>query len=81
MLGESRPSVLLASHDPALLATFEPLLTGSGLSVQIVLSGEQAHAALLNGQLPDLILLDAELPETPLNQLISAAREVSAGYR
>ena len=81
MLARSRPSVLLASHDPALLAAFEPLLAASGLSVRIVLSSEQVHAALLSGQLPDLILLDAELTGAPLSQLIATAREASAGYR
>ena len=81
MLAESRPAVLIASHDPALLAAVEPLLAASGLNVRIALSGEQAHAALLSGPLPDLTLLDAELPGAPLNQLIATAREASAGYR
>lgn len=81
MLAEQPSTLLLASHDPALLATLEPVLAASGATVRVVLSGEATLAALQSPQLPDLVLLDMELPGIPLGQLLAAARSAAGGYR
>jgi DNA-binding response OmpR family regulator len=81
MLAEQPSTLLLASHDPALLTALEPVLAASGAEVKVVLSGEEALAALHAPRLPDLALLDMELPGIPLGQLLAAARCATGGYR
>ncbi|MDR3741524.1 MAG: GGDEF domain-containing protein [Terracidiphilus sp.] len=73
MLAESRPTLLLASHDSALLAAYEPVAAASGFDVKIALTGEAAHAALLTPRLPALALLDVDLHGVSLQQLIDTA--------
>ncbi|MDR3750779.1 MAG: diguanylate cyclase [Terracidiphilus sp.] len=62
MLEITAPSFLLASPDPALLASFEALLLASGAHVEVVLSAEAALASMTAPQPPALALLDANLP-------------------
>lgn len=81
MLAEQPSTLLLASHDPALLAALEPVLAASGAEVKIVLSGEDALAALHAPHLPHLALIDTELSGVPLGLLLSSARGAAGGYR
>ncbi|HVZ84839.1 MAG TPA: GGDEF domain-containing protein [Terracidiphilus sp.] len=81
MPAESRLSILLASHDPSLLAAVEPMLTAAEAQVKIVFTGEAALAALASPLPPDLALLDAELPGVELSQLIASARGAAGGQR
>ncbi len=81
MPSETRSTILLASHDPSLLASFESVLTTSDAQVKVVLSGEAAQAALTAPLLPDLVLLDAQLPDVQLGQIINAARGTAGGRR
>lgn len=81
MLVENQPTFLLASHDPALLGAIETILVGAGARVDIVLSAEAALTAMISPQLPGVVLLDAQLPDTELGQLLAAARSATGGHR
>jgi two-component system, cell cycle response regulator len=81
MLPDTRPTILLASHDPDLLARLELLAAASGAEVRVAMSCETALSALLSPRLPDLALLDAELPDAQLDQLLASARGATGGYR
>ncbi len=81
MHAELHPTILLASHDPSLLASIEPVLTAADAQVKVVLSGEAAQSALTGPQPPDLVLLDAQLPGVHLGQMITTARGAVGGQR
>lgn len=81
MPSELRPTILLASHDPAVLAALEPVLSAGGAETKVVLSGEAALSALIAPRLPDLALLDIELPGVQLSQMLASARGATGGYR
>src|SRR5580698_1816346 len=76
-----QPTVLLASNDPVLLGSIEPLLRLSGVSIRIVLSPEEARAALLAPTPPDLALLDVQLAGEETDRLTAAVRESAAGLQ
>ncbi|MGC1463232.1 MAG: diguanylate cyclase [Terracidiphilus sp.] len=65
---------LLASPEPALLATVEPVLLAAGLRVEVVLSADAALAAIRTADSPSLALLDVRLPGMPIGQLLAAIR-------
>jgi diguanylate cyclase (GGDEF)-like protein len=81
MLEQIKPTFLLASHEPALLASLEPLLAAQAAQVEIALSAEAAQAALAAAFPPSLALLDADLPGIPIAQLLKAARMRVGGRR
>jgi diguanylate cyclase (GGDEF)-like protein len=85
MLPYSTLTILLASADPALLATLEPMLAADGATVQVVLSAEAALAALNAAPAPALVLIDATLPamspQTNLVQLLAITRVESSARR
>ncbi len=87
MLAKPKPSFLLASHDPALLSSLEPVLAATGASVEVVLSAEAALTAMTAPHPPSLALLDADLPgmdpRMTIDRLLAAARADvgSAGSR
>lgn len=72
---------LLASHDPVLLAVIEPVLAALDARVEIVLSAEAALGAMTRPQLPDLLLVNIDLPGMEMSQLLAAARAVTDGRR
>jgi two-component system cell cycle response regulator len=74
MLANHPPSLLLASPDPALLAAVEPVLLASGARVKIVLSAQAALQTIAMPNLPDVVLLDANLPGMPFGQLLVTLR-------
>lgn len=79
MTSHESPALLLASPDPALLRAVEPLLLTAGARVEVVLSAEAAVAFLVGGNPPALFVLDARLPDMPINQLLAAARAIGDG--
>jgi diguanylate cyclase (GGDEF)-like protein len=81
MLADNPPTFLLASPEPALLADLEPVLTGSGGRVEIVLSAEAALGAMTALDPPNLAILDVNLPGMGMGQLIAAARALVSGTR
>jgi len=74
MPGTPKTTYLLASHEPALLAAVEPVLTASGAEVRIVLSAAHAESALLAPESPTLALIDARLPNLEPGRLLAAVR-------
>ena len=81
MLANRMPAVLLASHDPALLACVEPVLTASSVKPHLVLSAEAAVSVLTGPTPPDLSLLDVELPGMEDGRLLSRVRSSACGHR
>ena len=75
------PIFLLASPEPALLATMEPFLLAGGAQVEIVLSAEAALDAVTRPAQPSLALLDENLPGMPIGQLLAAMRAHEAAAR
>ena len=76
MLANPNPTYLLASHEPSLLAAFEPVLAASGARIEVVLSAEAALPALAAPRL-GLAVIDANLPPAVsgmnMGQLLAAA--------
>ncbi len=81
MRATPKPNLLLASHDPALLAAVEPALLAGGAQVQVVLSAEAALMVMTAPQSPSLVLLDVELPGMESGRLLDAARVAAGGRR
>lgn len=81
MPSESRPIILLASHDPALLAAIEPIVSSSGAEARVALSGEAVLAAVQGPSAPNLMLLDCELPGMLPGQLLAMVRDALGGHR
>lgn len=74
-------TVLLASHEPALLAAVEPMLLAMGARVEIVLTAPAALAAMTGAHAPGLALLDSALPEMPMGQMLAAVRGETGARR
>ena len=74
MHGKPHSTILLASPEPALLATVEPVLRAAGTRVEVVLTAEAALNAMKAPHAPELALLDAGLPGMPTGQLLAALR-------
>lgn len=74
---------LLASHEPALLAAVEPVLSSlgaigrGGRAVRVVLTAPDAESALLASDPPALALLDARLPGLDLGHVLAVVRAQS----
>ncbi|MGA7341061.1 MAG: diguanylate cyclase [Terracidiphilus sp.] len=85
MHATSKPTFLLASPEPALLAAIEPVLLRAGARVEIVLSGQAALDSMTAPVPPSLALLDANLPGlapgNTIAQLLAAARAHENGRR
>lgn len=65
---------LLASPEPALLSAIEPVFLSAGFRVEVVLSAQDALAAMNGANPPDLALLDTALPGLDFGQLLAGAR-------
>ncbi len=74
MSGPSPSHVLLASAEPALLRTVEPLLARMGAEVQVGMCAQAALARLTAPGSPGLVLLDSHLPGMPTSELLARAR-------
>jgi len=72
MLAEPRINILLASPDPALLRTLEPLLADRAAHVDIAFTAESALGLLIAKPAPGLFLLDARLPGLELDRMLAA---------
>jgi diguanylate cyclase (GGDEF)-like protein len=72
---------LLASPQPALLAAIEPVLLRAATTVKVVLSGQTALAEMTGPNPPGLLLLDADLPGLPIDDLLACARAAEIGRR
>ena len=81
MPANSRSTYLLASPEPALLASVEPVLRAAGARVEVVLSAEAALTAMKAAHAPELALLDANLPGMPMGQLLAALRAETGDAR
>ncbi len=81
MLANGVPIILLASPEPALLATVEPVLAAAGTRVEIVLSAHAALAAMTAPNPPGLALLDTNLPGMEMERLLAEARAAANGQR
>jgi diguanylate cyclase (GGDEF)-like protein len=81
MLANSRPTFLLASPEPALLANFEPVLGSGGAQVEIYLTADAVLAALTAPHAPSLAVIDVNLPGMEMSQLLAAARSKAVGRR
>jgi two-component system, cell cycle response regulator len=81
MFADTQPTFLLASGDPALLRTVEPVIASSGARAAVVLSAEAALAALTAPQPLAMVILDVALPGIPSDQLLAAAHSIEGGCR
>ena len=81
MHGNNHPTLLLASHEPALLAAVEPVLRSAGARVDVVLTAEAVLNAMKAPHAPELALLDAALPGMPMGQLLAALRAETGAAR
>ncbi len=81
MLTLNYPSFLLASPEPALLASVEPLLLSWGGRVEVVLSAQAALMSMTAANAPGLALLDTRLPDMPTGQLLAALHAETGGKR
>lgn len=81
MLANSRPTFLLASPEPALLANFQPVLAADGAQVEIYLTADAVLAALTAPHAPSLAVIDVNLPGMEMSQLLAAARSRAVGRR
>jgi diguanylate cyclase (GGDEF)-like protein len=85
MLVYTNTTFLLASPDPALLATLEPALQAAGARVEVVLTAEAALSAITAAEPPTLAILDANLPgldpRMNIARLLVAARAEEAAQR
>ena len=81
MLAYKPSTFLLASPEPALLAAIEPVLTAVGARVEVVLSAQDALAAMNAPKPLGLALLDAKLPGMSMGQLLAAACAEAGGKR
>jgi diguanylate cyclase (GGDEF)-like protein len=80
MLAEISPKILLASHDAALVAAIQPVLAATGARVGVTDSAKAALASMVDPPLPMLALLDAELPQSEIDQLIAAVHAATGTH-
>jgi diguanylate cyclase (GGDEF)-like protein len=81
MLTNHTLDFLLASPEPALLSALEPVLSGDGMHVEVVLSGHAAVKWMTAPVPPGMVLLDTRLPGIPTGQLLAAVRTEETGRR
>jgi two-component system cell cycle response regulator len=78
MLSRLHQDALLASHEPAVLALFETLLTARGSHVDIALSARDALTLLSGPAEFALVLLDAHLPGMDLDRLLAEIHDATS---
>jgi two-component system, cell cycle response regulator len=72
MLNSPQPRFLLASSNPLLRATLEPLLSARGSKPETASSAESLLASLAEPPSPHLLLLDVNLPGMEIGRLLAA---------
>ena len=77
----SAPTFLLAPPGPALLAAIQPLLSAALGPVEVVLSAQDALAAISAPHPPGLALIDESLPGMSIEELLTAARAQTSASR
>lgn len=80
MLAEILPKILIASRDAALLADLQPVIAATGARVGVTDSAKTAFASMVDPPLPMLALLDAELPQSEIDQLIAAVHAATGTH-
>jgi diguanylate cyclase (GGDEF)-like protein len=80
MLAEILPKILIASRDAALLADLQPVIAATGARVGVTDSAKAAFASMVDPPLPMLALLDAELPQSEIDQLIAAVHAATGTH-
>ena len=80
MLAEIPPKILTASRDAALLADLQPVIAATGARVGVTDSAKAAFASMVDPPLPMLALLDAELPQSEIDQLIAAVHAATGTH-
>ena len=68
----AHPTFLLGSGSARLSSVVRPALLDGGSRVEIARSAKAVLAALAGPAVPGLLLLDANLPGMPINQLLAA---------
>ncbi len=81
MYTQTQPTYLLASNNPRLLESVEPVLASSGARTEVLLSAETALMRMIDADAPSLVLLDSQLPGMEMARLLAAARAEAAGTR
>jgi diguanylate cyclase (GGDEF)-like protein len=81
MLANNSPIFLLASYEPTLLSTLEPLLMAAGARVEVVMSAEAALVSMTAPNPPSLALVDVNLPGMEIGQLLTETRAQVSGRR
>jgi diguanylate cyclase (GGDEF)-like protein len=80
MLASTRPLILVASADPALIAQLKPVLTSSSAEVEVAPSVHELFAAISDPHLPALVLMDAALPGFTDGRCILKIRAKANGH-
>lgn len=79
MYASKKALFVLASNDPALLTTVEPVLLAADAEVRIFMDAPAALERLNSDPAPALVVLDENLPGLPTGQLLAAARAKTSG--
>lgn len=74
MNDQNRPTVLCCDDDPDVLRSLENVLLQGGYEVLVSSSGDEA-LGILDGELPDLILMDAVMPEMDGYEVLRQIRQ------
>ena len=74
MHAPNRPTFLLASPEPALMAAIEPVFLSTGAHIDVVLTAEAALEKMNGPNPPGFALIDANLPGMETGKLLTAAR-------
>jgi diguanylate cyclase (GGDEF)-like protein len=75
MHAQKPPVFLIATTEPALLSRFEAVLARDGAEVKSANSHDSVLEKLRDDAPPALLLIDANLPDVPIEQLLAAITE------
>ena len=81
MPAQTTPAFLLGSGSARLASAIRPALLGTGACVEIARTAQAVLEGLAGPTLPGLLLLDADLPGMPINQLLAALHAADRGWR
>jgi diguanylate cyclase (GGDEF)-like protein len=72
MVNDSHPLLLLASASVGLIAALRSSLLDAGIQLRTAASADAALEAILDFQVPTIVMLDADLPGRPLGQILAS---------